>query len=144
LYLKATHGNIVDAKSGGVVEMTGLNRFGDAPQGHRIQAVGGVVIASAPEEITGTALGWHYTAECNSYINCRSATWTAISTATQGGFAMAAVGGTVFAYANSSSGTFVGARYLASLNGVVMTNGGGASYFPGDSAGGTTTGGLFA
>jgi len=38
------------------------------------------------------------------------------------------------------SGTVTGYRYVASLNGIISTNGGGASYFPGSVAGYTATG----
>ena len=59
---------------------------------------------------------------------------------------------TYFAYASSGffyarSTTYVGAatgqRYLAQLNGIIDTNGGGAAYLPGDVAGGTATGGQY-
>ncbi len=42
------------------------------------------------------------------------------------------------------SGSATGKRYTASLNGVIKTFGGGASYFPGDSAGSMATGGQYA
>lgn len=42
------------------------------------------------------------------------------------------------------SGAATGQRYSATLNGIVQTFGGGASYFPGDSAGSTATGGQYA
>jgi len=41
------------------------------------------------------------------------------------------------------SGAATGTRYLVSLNAVVNTNGGGASYFPGSVAGSTATGGHY-
>ncbi len=44
----------------------------------------------------------------------------------------------------SFSGSAKGARYSSTLNGLVSSNGGGASYFPGSSAGSTATGGLYA
>ncbi len=42
------------------------------------------------------------------------------------------------------SGGATGARYAVSLNGVINTNGGGASYFPGNSVGSAATGGVYA
>ena len=42
------------------------------------------------------------------------------------------------------SGAATGARYLAVLNGAINSGSGGASYFPGDSAGSTSTGGQYA
>lgn len=41
------------------------------------------------------------------------------------------------------SGAATGVRYCASLNGVIDTNGGGATHFPGGSAGTTATGGQY-
>ncbi len=42
------------------------------------------------------------------------------------------------------SGSATGVRYTCTLNSVINTNGGGASYFPGNSAGSTATGGQYA
>lgn len=42
-----------------------------------------------------------------------------------------------------SGGTITGTRYQATTNSVISTNSGGASYFPGDSAGTTGTGGQY-
>lgn len=59
---------------------------------------------------------------------------------------------TAFAYASNGyldcfgstfAGTATGPRYLADSNGVIFTNGGGASFFPGTVAGATTTGGQY-
>lgn len=44
----------------------------------------------------------------------------------------------------SFSGSATGQRYLAELNGVVQSTGGGASFFPGSVAGATTLGGQYA
>jgi hypothetical protein len=41
------------------------------------------------------------------------------------------------------SGAATGSRYGAALNGVIQTNGGGATYFPGNSAGSTSVGGQY-
>lgn len=42
------------------------------------------------------------------------------------------------------SGSATGTRYIVGLNAVINTGGGGASYFPGNSAGSTATGGQYA
>jgi hypothetical protein len=61
--------------------------------------------------------------------------------------------GTAFCYASGPvflsffatiSGAATGKRYLAELNGVIQTNGGGINYFPGNVAGTTATGGQYA
>lgn len=135
------------AKNGGYVRTTGKNQFGRvgvSEGGHRVLAEGcGVIEAVAPEIVAGTVAGWHYLALSNGYIYCQGATWTASGTAVQGGFAQASVGGVIYAYANSATGTFNGVRYSANINGVIQSNGGGANNFPGSSAGGTSTGGQY-
>jgi len=45
---------------------------------------------------------------------------------------------------STMTGAATGKRYLAELNGVIQTFGGGANYFPGDVAGTTATGGQYA
>jgi hypothetical protein len=45
---------------------------------------------------------------------------------------------------NFSGGTYSGPRYAVTLNAVVNTNGGGANFFPGNSAGSSSTGGQYA
>lgn len=132
-------------KNGGYLKTTGKNEFGGATVGHRILAEGGAVIeAVAAEVISGTAAGSHYMALSNGYIYCQGATWTASGTAAQGSFAQSMAGGIIYAYSNTSSGTFTGSRYSITLNGAIQSNGGGSSYFPGNSAGSTATGGQYA
>lgn len=135
----------VGVKNGGYLKTTGKNEFGAVTSGHRILVEAGVAEMVAAEVISGTVAGAHYLASSNGYIYCQSATWTASGTAAQGlSFAYVQIGGAIYAFSNSSSGTFTGSRYSANLNGVIQTNGGGASYFPGNSAGSTATGGQYA
>lgn len=62
-----------------------------------------------------------------------------------GAFAGAARNGTLRAASSTyTGGTPTGSRYNASLNAVIYTAGGGATYFPGDAAGSTATGGQYA
>lgn len=141
--VEATAFGLIVAQNGGYVKTTGKNELGGTSVGHRFLAqFGGQIVASAAEVVSGTAAGAHYYATGGS-INCQSATWTASGTATQTAFANANATGLIYAFSNSSSGTFVGSRYDAGYNGVIRTNGGGASYFPGDSAGSTATGGQY-
>ena len=135
----------LSATNGGYIKTVTNNQFSSTSAGHRMIAQkGGVIDAVAPEIVAGTCAGSHYRADMASTIYCQGATWTASGTATQGNFAGAANGGVIYAFANTSSGTFVGVRYTASTNGVIQSNGGGASYFPGSSVGTTTTGGQYA
>lgn len=58
-------------------------------------------------------------------------------------FAVAQIGGILDASATTYSGAATGTRYLAQLNGVIWTNGGGATFFPGNAGGSTATGGVY-
>ena len=141
----ATAFAIVLAQNGGYLKTTNKNEFGNCNSGHRIVASNNAVVeAVAAETVSGTAAGAHYFGTQNGVIYCQSAVWTASGTAAQAPFANANVGGIIYAFSNSSSGTFTGSRYSATLNGVIQSNGGGASYFPGNSAGSTATGGQYA
>jgi hypothetical protein len=131
-------------QNGGYLKTTGKNEFSDAT-GHGMQAMrGGIIDAVAPEILSGSTVGGHYNANINGVIYCQSATWTTSGTVSRGVFAWATNGGKIYAFANTLTGSVTGQRYVASLNGVVTSNGGGASYFPGSTAGSTGTGGQYA
>lgn len=56
--------------------------------------------------------------------------------------AIADTGGTL-KFDNAPSGVCTGRRYIAELNGIISTNGGGANFLPGTVAGTTATGGQY-
>lgn len=58
-------------------------------------------------------------------------------------FAAASYGGVITTAGMTYSGSATGSRYTAIGNGIINTNGGGATYFPGNSAGSTATGGQY-
>lgn len=60
------------------------------------------------------------------------------------GIGVAGSGCHCVAYGAGFSGGATGVRYTASLNGVIETDGGGASYFPGNASGSVATGGVYA
>jgi hypothetical protein len=59
-------------------------------------------------------------------------------------FALVQTPGLLSLYSVTYSGSATGKRYTVTLNGVINTFGGGASYLPGNSAGSTATGGQYA
>lgn len=87
----------------------------------------------------------HYYADIAGTIVSIGQTVTVSSAVTFTQFAIGSQCGVL----RSSGNTFVnpgyvtGTRYLAQLNGVIHTNGSGASYFPGTTAGSTATGGQY-
>jgi hypothetical protein len=58
-------------------------------------------------------------------------------------FAVATTNGSISLPFQSITGAATGSRYAASLNGVISTNGSGATYYPGNAGGTTTTGGQY-
>lgn len=58
-------------------------------------------------------------------------------------FAYCVILGIVVSAGLTFSGSATGARYSVATNGVIYTNGGGANYFPGSTAGTAATGGLY-
>lgn len=134
----------INVDYGATITLTNNMDFGACALGHHVYVHGGYFISSIAETISGTAAGAHYYSSSNGYLNCQSATWTASGSISLGFFAIASGGGVIYAFANSSSGTFTGTRYYAALNGTINTNGGGANYFPGNVAGSTATGGQYA
>lgn len=131
------------ANTGGSIITSGLNEFNNATT-HRIFAEGqGQITCSANETVSGTAGQGHYCAAYGGFIQAQGITWTASGTATQGTFALSQ-SGFIMSLSATSSGTFSGVRYNATVNGAINVFGGGANYFPGNSAGTTATGGQYA
>ncbi|SRR6266404_468062 len=92
--------------------------------------------------ITGGAAA-HYNTNGQGVIGVQSETITLTGTpAFSSGFAVAQ-GGNILAQGNTYSGAATGARYNASLLGLIDTAGGGANYFPGSIAGATLSGGIY-
>lgn len=134
----------INVTSGASVTLTGKTDFGACASGHHVYVDAGYFFSAIAETISGNVAGSHYYANNNGFINCVSATWAASGSRSTGAFAQSSGGGAIYAFGNTSSGTFTGARYYVALNGTINTNGGGANYFPGNSAGSTATGGQYA
>jgi hypothetical protein len=132
------------SQTGAIIMVSGKCEFGNSTA-HQIVAENARVYTGAPEILSGTTGGWHYFSTMGGLIMCQNATWTASGTWTGAGFAQALLNGVVYAFNNTFSGSFVGQRYFASMNGCVTSNGGGANYFPGNAAGSiAATGGQYA
>ena len=83
-------------------------------------------------------------AQTNGVIFSNAVTVTLTGTpAFSSAFANAQNNGTLIVGSLSFSGSATGVRYLANENGVINTNGGGANFFPGNSAGSVSNGGVY-
>jgi hypothetical protein len=132
----------INISAGSRIEFQNMN-FGAITTYH-VRAVDGATLeVTGDYTISGGAVG-HVVAS-SSTVRCQSRTITLSGTpAFSGQFANATAAGYYIASILTFSGSATGPRYSATLNGVINTAGGGASYFPGDSAGSTATGGQYA
>lgn len=98
---------------------------------------------NATVTINGSAVCWLFINMGGAFVEASAFTMTG-SPAFSGAFVQALSGGTVQSVATTFTGATTGVRYNSSLNSVINTFGGGANYFPGNSAGLTATGGIYA
>lgn len=138
-----TSGSGIFAQGGATrINFSNLN-FG-AIATHQISAnKGATVVATGNYAISGAAYT-HAVGELMGNIDISGVTVTISGTPAFGGaFALATTLGAVRAWSNTFSGSATGPRYSAVANGVVDTNGGGATYLPGNVGGSTGTGGQY-
>lgn len=131
----------------GVVEFQSID-FGTAPVAHLnvglfsyCRAVGDFTISGSSAYHAIVGHGYYYVRKTSGSLVVTVSGTPNFSAH----FAYASNGGIIqFPYANTSfSGSATGARYYAETNGIVSTQGGGASFLPGNSSGTTATGGQY-
>jgi len=117
--------------------------FGACATAHTVVEFGAYLEVLSSYTISGNS-AWHWFLQGSAVMHASGITITLSGTPA---FGTEFVRAASSSYANVPSITFsgsaTGTRYLVSLNGVVNTNGGGASYFPGNAAGSTATGGQY-
>lgn len=115
--------------------------FGSFPSGQHVQSAGEVQLGNYT--ITGGATS-HLVAAGPGYIQISGANTVTGAPAFSGQFALAQNLGQIFvSNATSYNGAATGPRYLSNTNSVINTQGGGANFFPGNSAGSTNAGGQY-
>lgn len=125
------------AEGGGQIFFSGLD-FG-ACNRHIIATEGGQCQATGNYSITGAA-SRHINADGQAYVKIAGITVTITGTPAFTQFVFTNALAYVFAATTTFSGSATGQRYNGATNSVINTNGGGASYLPGDSAGAVATG----
>lgn len=139
-------GNCLDILSGNAVIYTG-NTFGavtGAGSHILVDSNNSRLFCQGNYTISGGATN-HMSSLGNALIDYNNPGITVTLSGTpafSGAFAFAEIGGalvSLLAYSGSATGT----RYSAISNGVIYTNGAGATYFPGNGAGSTATGGQY-
>lgn len=133
------------AASGAQITISGKMDFGAAALTHIYVEPGSRVSSIGVNyTISGSALVHWYSIGAGAQISIQLATITLTGTpAFSAAFALASGLSHQLVNANTFSGSATGARYLCVLNGAVDTNGSGATYLPGNSAGSTSTGGQY-
>jgi Protein of unknown function (DUF2793) len=137
-----TSGHALFAIRGGYIRFNNLE-FGACAGAHILAGDDSKITALGNYKISGGATQ-HIRGSGGAVARCQLVTITLTGTpAFSGAFAQADFNGSVAGNASTFSGSATGPRYSALKNGVVDTNGGGAAYFPGDTAGTTATGGQY-
>jgi hypothetical protein len=138
----------LDAKTHARITITGAISFGAASTGHiSARNVGASISALSNYTIAGSA-PYHWMAdEPGSVVAAYARTVTLTGTPNfSGAFAYFAYGGKAIVGAMTFTGGATGTRYSVSSQGGIFTNGGGATYLPGNAAGflDTASGGVYA
>lgn len=126
------------------VQIVGACNFGTSSARQILVSGSSRLSLAAVLTVDGSASNWilaldNSTVSSNGVVHVFSGT-PAFSSAT-----VASTTGAIISIVNGTpSGAATGTRYSAALNSVINTNGGGASFFPGNVAGTTATGGQYA
>lgn len=137
-----TSGSCLFAQNGGRISVGSNMRLGTCAAYHMFSKNLSTIAISANYEIVGGATV-HYQLETGGLITCNGITVTVTGTPAFTAFASAARAAILEAFSSTYSGAATGTRYTAGENSIIFTNGGGASYFPGNVAGSTSTGGQY-
>ncbi len=139
----ATSGHCLSAQ-GAILRFGNLN-FGACAESHLFTRAQAQILAIGNYAVSGNANA-HIGNQGLSFINVAGRTVTFSNSPVFGGlFAHTAHAGVtwVFSMTFTNGNTVTGTRYLAEANGVIFTNGGGASYLPGSTGGSAATGGQY-
>ena len=137
-----TSGHCLQIYTDVFVSLANLMVFGACADNH-INMVGGFLTITSGYTINGNA-DYHYSCDAGATITFNSACTVSSTPAFANKFAYAGQNVSISLYLATFTGSATGTRYLAELCGTINTYGGGASYFPGNSAGSTATGGQYA
>ena len=143
LKIATTTGGIgIAAKNGAKIRWGNLN-FGATAEAH-MQADRAAILTCLSNYAISGAATYHWQTVNGGIIYAQTKTITITGTpAFSASFVYCGLLGLHNVYGNTFSGSATGKRYDIFANGAVFTNGGGPTYFPGDVAGTTATGGQY-
>jgi hypothetical protein len=131
----------IAATQGTRIALSGID-FGGASQ-HIACTANAIVIANGAYTISGGA-NIHWYATLGGFIQAAGLTITLTGTpAFVQAFAWSQSHARLTVNGNTFSGSATGTRYYADTLGLIDTQGGGASYLPGNAAGSTVTGAVY-
>ena len=137
----ANQGIGISAASASVVSFGGHMVFGACATTGMLASSGAQISSSGNNYLISGGGNAHETAIYNGVIVTQGSVVTISGTpAFSTGYAVVDMAGSIQCASQTFSGAATGPRYSAQKNGVIDTNGGGASYLPGNSAGSATTG----
>lgn len=131
------------ATAGGRIDIVSPVNFGACATYHMNADGGGKILCSSNYTISGNT-SVHAVAISFGYFYVAANTITLSGTPAFGTFAQSTRLGYMEWISNTFSGSATGPRYNATTGGAIFTNGGGASYLPGNSAGSATSPGWYA
>jgi len=118
--------------------------FGTCAGQHIIGFNGAQIDILTNYTISGSATGAsHYLTRYGSFLNNVGFTVTVTGTPAFATFAQSDYASVIECSLSTFSGAATGARYSVGGNAVIQTGGGGASFFPGNAAGTTSSGGQY-
>lgn len=140
-----TSGNCIHAAGGAKVALGASMVFGACAGTAHMTSQGYAYITADVNYTISGASARHLYCDGASIFCGSSRTITVSGTpAFSDAFVVCLAAGNVLTFSNTYSGAATGTRYKGTLNGIINTFGGGASYFPGNSAGTTATGAQYA
>jgi len=131
----------LSAQDGAQITFSGLDFTSGAFFG--VADNGSLLTSSGPFTISGSASAIAFLTRSNSVTSIANSAVTITGTPALGTFATVQTSGVFNATGATFSGSATGTRYAATSNGVVETNGAGATFLPGSVAGTTATGGQY-
>lgn len=137
-----TSGNAIEVNDYSQLFITGLMEYGACVGGHITAASGSAILISANYTISGATALAHIYLDTSARIRYGVNTVTITGTPNLTIFVRASslCGVFIISGVTTFSGSATGQRYNGALNSVINTGGGGATYFPGGTAGAVATG----
>jgi hypothetical protein len=133
----------INVSNKATLNITGKMEYGACSGQHMFCYYGGLILITAAYTISGST-GIHWLAREDGIIVCAGLTVTLSGTpAFSGAFAYSTYGGTLEVNGNTFTGSGTGPRFGADFGGGIITGGAGINYFPGNSAGSTSSPGWY-